>query len=73
MYSAEKFLHGAALDTSLEFVSRNDLLAFLRDIVWKLYEENKNDPIVQIRKWGIRWTLKVHHIRPLLIRWFGEP
>lgn len=72
MYTAEKYLYGASLDTNLEFIKREELLYFLRDIIWKLYTEHENDPIIKLRKWGFSVTIRVKHIRPLIVKWFGE-
>jgi hypothetical protein len=73
MTQAEIFLGGSVADTSLETFDRKLLLTVISDLVWKLYAQHENDVIIKLKKWGIGITVRVKHIRPLLVKWFGEP
>jgi len=54
-----------------------DILNWVRkaiaDDVWRWYAENEDMRIVTLKKWFLSFTVRVKHVRPLLVLLFGEP
>jgi len=39
---------------------------------WQWYDENRNEPLVTVGIWILRYHVKVRHVKPLFVKLFGE-
>lgn len=55
-------------------ITQGVLLDFARRIVWKLYSATKDQVLFKRKIVGLlSITVHVRDVRPLLVRWLGEP
>ena len=51
------------------------MLVWFRELtavtMWKWYDEHRNDPLVTIGVWVLRYSVKVKHVKPLFLKLFG--
>ena len=40
---------------------------------WEWFNAHKKDKIFHIKKWWLRWKVKVKQLRPFMVILFGEP
>jgi hypothetical protein len=65
------FADAIQADSALQYIPRLALERYFKRMLWKLYDEDKDQVLFTAKKWFITITVTTAHLRPFIERWAG--